>query len=161
MTCCSILSVQSYICLLPVVYIFSHAEGERQEASSCATSDCASIGAERAGSITVGWGGSTHRTGGRFVRRRWRPASADRRAAGSAALSEHATGCSDCATGCSDRVDLRVGHRRDGTAGDVRHSGAGGGLAFRSDSDATARSDNVARPAGKHPTPDDDADDSR
>ena len=164
-----------YICLLPVVYVFSHAEGERQEGSRCATSDCASIGAERAGSITVVWGGSTHRTGGRGVRRRRRPASADRRATGPVAQSEHATGCSDCATGCSDCatgcsdcatgcsdcVDLRVGHRCDGTAGDVRHPGAGGALTSRSAADATARSDNVARPAGKHPAPDDDADDSR
>ena len=43
-----------YICLLPVVYVFSHAEGERQKGSSCATNDYASIGEERAGSITVG-----------------------------------------------------------------------------------------------------------
>ena len=69
------------------------------------------------------------------------------------AQSEH------CATGYSDRVDLRVGRRRERTAVDVRRPGAGGALACRSDADATARSDNVARSDGKHSTPDDDADD--
>ena len=59
-----------------------------QGGSSCAISVCASIGAERSDSSTFG-------------RRRRRPASAERRAAGSAAPS-------DCATASTSALDAEV-----------------------------------------------------
>ena len=70
------------ICFLPVVYVFSHAQGAGQEVAAARTA-CATLCAERSDASTIARGSSAHCIG-RLVRRirRRRPASVDRRAEG-------------------------------------------------------------------------------